>query len=451
MLKTFLETKKHLYSLIPLSDNQAFPGKLGLLRMKDLLQRLDSPHHKFLSIHVVGTSGKGSTSYLISKIMQEAGLKVGLHISPHLQTMRERLQVNGELISQKDFINLINQIKPIIEQMKLGKYGQPSYFEVLLAAAFLYFAQQRIDLAIVEAGLGGRYDGTNVLNSPVTVVTNIGLDHQQVLGKTKSTILKDKMQIIKPGCYAAITGVKQDYLLKIIKNYCQTQKVPLFVYGKDFKTKNNYSTPNYSQFTFVFKHTKIKDLKLNLAGTFQIDNASLAITASLKLAELRKFKLTNNHIKQALLKAFFPGRLEIVLKKPLTILDGAHNEDKIKALVKSIKLIYPRQKWVIVFGIKKDKNAAKMIKILKPIVSEFIITQFGQATDLGYKLNYPAKNLLPIAKKYLINKKIYLEEKSDRAIQKAQKIAYKRKVGIILTGSLYLVGEARQFFNLKPS
>jgi len=383
--------------------------------------------------------------------MEEADLKVGLTISPHLQTMRERMQINGRLISKREFISLINQIKPVVKKMESSKWGKPSYFEVLLAAAFSYFAQKKVDLAVVETGMGGRVDGTNVLQSRIAVLTNIGLDHMEVLGKTKALILKDKMQIIKPDCSAAITCITQKNFLKIIKNHCQIQNVPLFVYKQGFNAKNKYSNPNYSQFNFIFNKKRIKDIKLNLAGIYQIDNACLAIASCLKLTEATKSQLSNKTIKKALSKTFFPGRMETIFQRPLIIFDGAHNEDKIKALVQSIKVLYPKQKFIIVFGVKKDKEVKKMLLLLKTISNEFVLTQFGRATDMGFKLNYPVKKLFQQAKKIMPKTKLYLRKDINKALKKAQKLAKAKKASILLTGSLYLVGEARQYFKLRPN
>ena len=448
MFKDFLQAKKYLYGLIPVLQKEEFPGRLGLLRMADLLQRLDNPQKEFISVHITGTAGKSSTSYLISTIMQRTGLKVGLTISPHLQTMRERFQINGKLITEKRFISLINQIKPLINQMaKKSPYGKPSYFEVLLAASFLYFTQEKVDLAVIEAGLGGKYDGTNVLKPKIAVLTNCGLDHTNILGKTKQTILKDKMEIIKPACATAVTGIKQNYLLKIIKEHCHKQKVPLFIHQRAFKAKLKSFNPQGSKFDFIFQKRVIKNINLNLPGLYQIDNACLAIATCLKLNKTGKFRLTHNQIKKALQKAFFPGRMEIISQKPLVILDGAHNEDKIKALLKSIKKLYPKKKFTVIFGVKKDKDARKMLLSLKKISQDFIITQFDCATDLGFKLNYPAKELFQLAQKIDLPVKISLKINSQLAFKKAKA----NNKSVLITGSLYLVGEARQFFNLKPN
>ena len=451
MLKTFLQTEQYLYKLIPTSLKKKYPAELGLLRMLDLLKRLDNPHHQFPSIHIAGTAGKGSTTYLIAKIMQEAGYKVGFHTSPHLQTMRERIIINEQLISRNKFISLINQIDPIIKEMnKKSQYGEPSYFEVLVAATFLYFKQKKVDLAVIEVGMGGQYDGTNVLKSKVAVVTNVGLDHINILGKTKQTILKGKMQIIKTNVPTAITGIKQNYLLKIIKEHCQKKKVPLVIQEINFKAENAIFKENYSQFDYVGKKEKIKNIKINLPGVYQVDNACLAITACLQFVNNNDFKLTKVQIKKALSKTFFPGRMEVISKNPLIILDGAHNEDKMKALVKSIKEIYPQKKFLVIFGVKKDKDSKKMIKTLKTISNQFILTQFGQATDLGFKLNLPVEKLYRQVKKIAPQANISIEKTPSMALKRAQKMVKNSKETILLTGSLYLVGEARDIFKLKP-
>jgi dihydrofolate synthase / folylpolyglutamate synthase len=452
MIKTFLEAEKYLYKLIPNSKTEKYPGRLGLLRMFDLLQRLGNPQNQFTSIHIAGTAGKGSTAYLTAKIMQQAGYKTGLHTSPHLQTVKERIVINGRLISEKDFIAAVNQLRPVIDKMEQQSYyGKPSYFEVLLAAAFLFFKQEKVDLAVIETGMGGRYDGTNVLRPKIAVITNIGLDHTHILGKTKSAILKDKMEIIKPGIFKAVAGIKQNYLLKIIKNHCQKNKAPLLIYNKDFKTENVFLKKNYSQFDYVFKRIKIKKIKLSLPGAYQISNACLAITSCLELSKNTGFNINRLQIKKALSQTFFPGRLETVLKKPLIILDGAHNNDKVKALTASIKKVYPQKKFIIVFAVKKDKDFEKMIKILTAVACQFVITQFNQKTDLGFKLGFDAEKLSNKVKKIIPQEKVIFLKNSYLAFKKAQKLAEKNKQPVLITGSLYLIGEARNFFKLKPN
>jgi len=200
MFKTFRETEDFLLTLISNSETEKFPGELGIKRMRLFLQKLGNPQHNYPTIHIAGTSGKGSTAFLTAKILQQAGKKVGLHTSPHLQTIRERFKINNKMISESGYVELINQLMPTIEEMKKSKYGRPSYFEILVAAVFVYFDRQKVDAAVIESGLGGKFDGTNALNATVTILTNVGLDHVHILGKTKSAILRLSPVLVSPNC-----------------------------------------------------------------------------------------------------------------------------------------------------------------------------------------------------------------------------------------------------------
>ena len=414
-IKNFIQAKKYLYSLIP---GKRKPGLFTLScrsfeysrqrrRMKKLMQALGNPHKKFRSIHVAGTSGKGSTCYLISNIVRHAVYKTGLHVSPHLEDIRERMQINGKMISKAEFVDLVNEVKQEINKIIPNKFGIPSYFEALMAMAFLYFAKQKVDLAVVETGCGGRYDSSNVLQPEIAIITNIGLDHCHVLGNTHEQILKEKMQIIKPGCKCAISGITQSVLQDILRKHCQKTNVPL----NFIKTDKNIMT--------------------SLRGEFQKQNASLACAVANNL------NITQGIINKAFLNSYFPGRFEIVQKRPLIILDGAHNPDKMRALVKSIKKLYLREKFTIIFGLKKDRKLYEMIKILQPITKKFIITQFGEHTDLGEKFSYPANELY---KKVSLKKQLEPDSKSALSL-------IKKDDKVLITGSLYLIGEIKKILN----
>jgi len=451
MNKQLLQTQKYIYSFIPKTEAQKFPGEIGLRRMEELLSYLGNPQDKFKSIHIAGTSGKGSTSYLISKIMRETGLKVGLHTSPHLQTMRERIQVNGQIIGEAEFVKLIEEIKPAIKKVESGIYGKSSFYEVLLAASFYYFAKNKVELAVIETGLGGRIDGTNVLKSTVAVITNVGLDHTEVLGKTKELILKDKMHIIKSSCKFALTGITQKKYLRIFNNHCQTVGVPLCSLDLDFKLENQVFEKDFSSFDFTIDTKKIKEIKLSMSGVYPANNACLAIASCLKYAKVTNSVIKKDQIKKALFSSFFPGRMEVISKKPLIILDGAHNEDKMNALIKSIKQLYKNQQFVVVFAVKKDKDASKMLKQLNGISKKIVITQFKTRTDLGEKVNYSLKKLFDLAKQKMQNKDVCCEKDSFQAYRKAKKMALSSNSAVLVTGSLYLVGEIRQAIKLKAS
>lgn len=459
MLHTHQEVEQYLIKQIPGNETEKFPGQLGLDRMRAFLKKLGNPQCQYPTIHIVGTAGKGSTAFFSAKILEKAGLKVGLHASPHLQTLRERFVVNGQIVSEPEYLKIINSLIPTINEMRESQYGVPSYFEILVASAFVYFAREKVDVAVIEAGLGGRLDGTNVLRATVAVLTNVGLDHTHILGKTKSAILRDKMQVINPRNKITVTGVTQPHLLNILSKHCQDSGVPLLRVDKDFratqikaqvKARGQFLVFNYQSKNFG----SIKNISLHTPGVFQVKNATLAITACLEFARFHRLSISEAEIKKALSEDTPAGRFEIVPKpgrgKQQIIIDGAHNPDKIRALTKSLSFSYPNQQFVVVFGLKKGKSAQTMLKLLAPFASQLIISQFSQNTDLGLNLFYPAEKLFALAKKTLDNKVgITLEPNLKRALQKASQLAGSKKQNMLITGSLYLVGETRELLQVK--
>lgn len=449
MFKTFSEAEKYLLTQIPNSESEKFPGELGIKRMRLFLEKLGNPQLNYPTIHVAGTSGKGSTAFLTAKILEQAGKKTGLHTSPHLQTVRERFRIDSKMISEQEYVDLINFLAPVIEDMETSQYGRPSYFEILVGAVFVYFDQHKVDVAVIEAGLGGEFDGTNVLKATVTVLTNVGLDHTNILGKTKGEILHTKMQIIKPGNAIAVTGVTQPKLLKVLRNHCQENKVPLLILRRDILASNISEKNTISKLDFKLKNFRnIKNVLLSSPGTFQIKNASLAIASSLIFAKSKNFEISDKNIKKALSESHFPGRFEIIGHEHKVVLDGAHNQDKIKALTESLDFLFPREKFVLIFGLKKNKPAKTLLKLLSPYISSAVITQFGRTTDMGLNLFYPADKLAGEARK-ILSCPCYLEPDPTKAFKKAREISQKNKNKILVTGSLYLVGEIRDLLMLK--
>jgi dihydrofolate synthase/folylpolyglutamate synthase len=452
MFQNYDQVEEYLSAKIPNSNTEKFPGQFGIERMRFFLEKLGSPQLRYPTIHIAGTSGKGSTAYLTTKILAATGRKIGLHTSPHLQTVRERFRINDKMISEQDYVELINNLVPTIEAMENYKHGQPSYFEILVAAVFVYFDQQKVDAAVIEAGLGGKFDGTNVLDATITILTNVGLDHTHILGKTKSLILRDKMQIIKEGNTATIAGVSQPNLIKELAEHCQNNQVPLLRLDKNFSVKNIIQKNQLTEFDYVSNDFgEIKKINLSASGVFQTRNAALAITACLSFARAHGFNIEEETIKKALVDSHFAGRFEVVdtdSTDSQVILDGAHNPDKIKALVESLEFFYPGEKFTLVFGLKKNKSAAVILKILAPYIETAIITQFSRSTDMGLNLFYPAEKLIKEAKKFL-SCTCYLEPDPEKAFKRAQEISLKNENNVLVTGSLYLVGEIRDHLRLE--
>lgn len=441
MFHNFSEAQQYLEQHIFSKDKYVYPR---LDKIKLLLKYLENPERKFPSIHIGGTSGKGSTSYITASILETAGYKVGLTISPHLQKITERIQINRQPISDEKFIFYINRLQPFIE--KIGQeyeYGAPSFFEILIAIAFLYFAEEKVDVAVVEVGLGGKLDATNVLDSQVSIFTNVGLDHMDWLGYTVQKIGRDKMEIIKPNSIA-VTGVTQNSIKKLIQQKCQSLNTKLFTLYDNF----DYEILNFdntgSKFNYHSHFLNIQNIKLGLKGKFQISNAALAITACY---QFEPKKINSEIVKKALQNLNFPARLEITKFENHTfIIDGAHNSMKMKALVSSLKSLYPHTKFPLIVAIKCDKNYQAMLRLLLPLASTVYVTEFYQGTDLGKKLSLSHLELSKFIEKYYPKLEVQNLENVAKAIEIVKKLPDQN---ILITGSLYLCGEARNALHLN--
>lgn len=444
MIRTFRQATRYLESLIPKEQARKYPGAVGLERTKTLLQLLGNPQDQFPTIHVTGTSGKGSTCTMISHILQESGYRVGLHTSPHLERFTERMQINNAPLSDQMLITLVNEIAPIVDQMTGTPLGRPTYFEVLVGLSFMAFARAHVDIAVVEVGMGGRFDATNVLKPLVAMVTNVGLDHTQVLGGTVEKIVKDKMHIIKPGS-VAMTAATQRHVLDILERHCQRQNVRLIRVERDIRVHVAEMSKTGSMFDLSVPGGTFPDLHLALLGPHQVMNAALAVAASWTLRP-HGFSISDRAVRTALSTVTVPGRFEVVNTKPLVIVDGAHNPDKIRALVRAVRSLFPKRRFVIVFAAKRDKNARSMMRALIPISERFILTTFFRNTDVGKGLSFDTSKLKLVLVRDLHFPNVICEPDSHRAIREALRVVKNTSdTGMLVTGSLYLVGEVHSF------
>ncbi|MEX0617080.1 MAG: folylpolyglutamate synthase/dihydrofolate synthase family protein [Candidatus Woykebacteria bacterium] len=441
MFSNFEQANEYLETLIPKEYKPT--EALKLERITYLLKLLGKPHQKFKSIHVGGTSGKGSVCYYLSQILTAQGYKTGLHISPHLQTIRERMQINGELISEKEFVNLVNKIKPLVEETEKNlSFDKPSYFEATVAIAFDYFAKANVDIAVVEVGLGGKLDATNVIHPLISIITNVGLDHTEILGHTVEKIARDKSGIIKKNV-PVISGAQQLAVKKVIAKKSLENSSKIFFINEKFGYKIREISFSGTKFDFRW-FDRVTSHQLSTPASYQVENASLALGAVNLLAE-HGFKIKEEKLYKSLANAKVPGRFEIAQKKLQIILDGAHNPVKAKALINSLTSLIPNQKFVFIVAFKKDKDIEKMLKILKPHAKAFVITEFTMTTDMGQHFAARAEEVVKIFKSLKFSGKVLIEKNSKNTLKKAKQIADLGDA-IIATGSLYLVGELRNLF-----
>lgn len=448
MRKTFGQAVRFIESYIP-RGRKKHPGELGLLRMKYFTALLGNPQLEYKTVHLGGTSGKGSTAMMITSILGTK-YRVGLYTSPHLVNIRERIQIidNCELlnypiancgyktrdfITEDKFIKLLNDLQSVVRQVEKSKFGRPTYFEIIAAMAFLYFKKKKVDFAVIEVGMGGMFDATNIVRPKVVVLTNVGLDHTDVLGRTIEEIAKDKVGIIKSKI-PIVSGVRQSSVIEIVKDACKKNNAQLSLINRDFHYQVKKISDEETVFDY-FGNNSYGNLRLSLLGEHQAVNAAVAIRAMEELS-----KIEENDIRKVLKSLFIPGRLQVVSRKPLIILDGAHNADKTDALVQAIKDIFPKKKIISVIAIKQDKDAKAILERLSAVSRVFIFTQFSLTYDLGKTASFPPEKLMEIARKLDPGKEIIIERNSRKAVVIAKEISEEDSL-ILITGSLYLIGE----------
>jgi dihydrofolate synthase/folylpolyglutamate synthase len=404
-----------------------FGMKLGLENIRRLLGYMGNPEKNLKIIHVAGTNGKGSTSSFINSILKEAGYKVALYTSPYLEEFEERMKINGENISREKLVYYVEYIKPIIARMVREGYNHPTEFEVITAIAFKYFSDEEVDFVVLEVGLGGRFDATNAISSSlVSVITSIDYDHMDKLGNTLGDIAYEKAGIIKKKG-VVVSFYQQEEALKVINDACEVKEAYLTVLDKS----NVVIKEQNSDFQ-VFDYKNFKDLKITLLGTHQIYNASLAVEVIQKLKNIYGYRIEEEAIKRGLMSAKWPGRLEVMKKRPYVVIDGAHNPQGMTVLKESLKLFNYRR-LILVIGMLKDKEVNKMLNIITPVADVIITT-----TPLSDRA-YSAKDL---ASKISRNS-VFAVDQIDKAVNEALKMAGEEDM-VLFCGSLYMIGHVRK-------
>lgn len=418
-------------------------AQAGLRRIRYLLHRLGDPQTTFRSVHVAGSSGKGSTTSMIGSILQAAGFRTGYFRSPHLYEYTERIDIDGLDIDRDDWADHFERVWPIVEDMRAGTspdydLGRPSFFEVLFALMALHFAGSGVEWAAVETGMGGRLDATNSLDSDVAVVTNISLEHTHILGKTVAAIAAEKAAIIKFGAHA-VTAARDPEALAVIEARAAEVGAPLLRVGTDIQVR--IAREDLQGQDLRISGVASLDIHLPLPGTFQAWNAATALAATVALRE-RGVNIPDTAIRAGLSNVSVPCRLEIVSKAPLVIFDGAHHPAAIDELVTSLERVIPNQRVVVLFAAMADKDVRRMARRLAGIADTVVLTR-APGTER-------AKPPAELAEDFGgADIEVMVEDDVQRAWERSQAMANPDDV-LLVTGSMYLVGFLRHALAAAP-
>ena len=414
---------KAMYSL------RRFGIKLGLDTIRNILKGLGNPQDCFECIHVAGTNGKGSIASALSSILHASGYKVGLYTSPHLVRFNERICINNRRISDKDVVASYDAALSVPQGER-----EPTFFELTTAMALYEFARQKVNWAIIETGMGGRLDATNIINPAVSIISNISVEHKEYLGNTISQIAGEKGGIIKEQT-PVVTGAKQKSAVSVLKKIAAEKSAPLYRFGNEFRVRRDKA----GTFTYFGIENVWKKMQTGLSGNYQVDNAALVLAAC-EILNAGKTNIELGHIKAGLVQNTWEGRLEVVSTSPLILVDGAHNLVAAKNLSKFLSENFADRKITLIIGILDDKPYSAMLRSLLPVCDRVILTRSKIDRALS-----PEK-LCDTAKKFIRDVKIIPD--IGKAINHAVNTVSGNDA-ICIAGSLYVVGEAKEELEKK--
>lgn len=403
----------------------------GLARVKALLALLENPERELSMIHIAGTNGKGSTVAFVRSIFMQAGLKkVASFTSPFIESFGERMSINAQPMPDDKLIYYVNLLQPLVEKLDADEHLTGiTEFEIITAMGFKYFADEKVDLAVIEVGLGGLLDSTNVIVPVVSGITTIGLDHVDILGHTLEEIAAQKAGIIKPGI-PVVTGNIVPEALRVILDVAGDNIARLYQFGLDYQTEIEEN----ECFDFSTRQNHIKKIEKSLLGLHQVENAAMAIELALVYAEKAGISLSEQQIRSGIKQAFWPARMEKLAENPLTVLDGAHNVHAMERMLQNLKTEFAGKKITIIFSAITTKDITQMIKMLQTVEnSRLILTTF----------DYPkALNLADF--RYLEAEDVELAPSWQLALVRMRKMLNEDEL-LLITGSLYFSSQVRDF------
>jgi len=432
--KTDYEKQQHLrYNVTTFS----------LKRMEKLLSLLGNPHKKIHTVHIAGTKGKGSTATMLAKMLEANNYKVGLYTSPHVVHLHERIVVNSEMISESGMYGLLNRVYAPVE--KMSKTDPPTFFEIMTALAFIHFVDKSVDIAVIETGLGGRLDSTNVIEPKVVGITSLSIDHQHQLGDTIDSIAREKAGIFKRGV-PAITVQQEPAAMRVLKSHATAVKAPLSITGSDIDFSHRFETSRehgpHTRICLTTPTSKFEHLRVPLHGKHQAINCGLAL-AMLDKLKSSGYKIDNGKAAEGLHKVSLTGRMEMICDDPRIMIDAAHNAASIQALIYAIGQNIPYDSMVVIFGCNNDKDVSGMLQKLQYGADKVIFTRSNSAKAMSPQ---------DLADMYTeICGKMYQTATSLGEALRLAKSAVSKEDLICITGSFYLIGQAKMRFQSNQS
>jgi len=433
------QAEQYLHSFI---DYEIIPGisfasaDYSLEHVEQLLYRIGDPHLAARTVHIAGTKGKGSIAAMIAKVLTVSGYKTGLYTSPHLHNLRERIRVDGSLILEEEFASLMTDLKPYFEAMNRNSaHRQLTFFEALTVLAFDYFNKRQTDFQVLEVGLGGRLDATNVAKPEVCVITPISLDHTQVLGDSLEKIASEKAGIIKPGS-VVVSSPQPKEVIPVIDDVCRQRKARLIQVGKDVTWHKMTSDLCHQSFTVGGK-MGTHHLTIPLLADYQVENAATAV-AALEVLASSDFRITAEDIVRGLAQVDWPGRFQILRREPVVLVDGAHNVASTRRLVENIKTYFDYDQVFLVIGTSCDKDIAGMVKELVSLSPQVAVTRSSHpraASPSTVAAEFVSQGIEP-----------KLSESVFQALSQTLSLADGKDL-ICVTGSLFVVAEALDYFS----